>query len=150
MCVNVCKYSTDQPAELGFGLNVPDTISPRLDEEFPLDLLLQWYIKEKVFSKLCFKRPLVKTFYLLSSVVHGVKSLGIYETEKEQDGKFCGGQDSGPPLSLALAHFLPIHQLPGRPLVHLFKVNPFLVSLYVCGASAACRSSDLLQPGPPR
>lgn len=31
-----------QPAELGFGLNVPDTISPRLEEEFPLDLLLQW------------------------------------------------------------------------------------------------------------
>lgn len=30
------------PAELGLGLNVPDTISPRLEEEFPLDLLLQW------------------------------------------------------------------------------------------------------------
>ena len=33
-----CRW--DQPAELGFGLNVPDTISPRLEEEFPLDLLL--------------------------------------------------------------------------------------------------------------
>lgn len=32
----------DPPAELGFGLNVPDTISPRLEDEFPLDLLLHW------------------------------------------------------------------------------------------------------------
>lgn len=30
-----------QPAELGFALNVPVTMSPRLDEEFPLDLLLK-------------------------------------------------------------------------------------------------------------
>lgn len=36
-------YLWHQPAELGFGLNVPDTISPRLEEEFPLDLLLQRY-----------------------------------------------------------------------------------------------------------
>lgn len=41
MSINVCEYSTDRPAELEFGLNVPDTMSPRLDEEFPLDLLLQ-------------------------------------------------------------------------------------------------------------
>lgn len=35
------RHLWHQPAELGFGLNVPDTISPRLEEEFPLDLLLQ-------------------------------------------------------------------------------------------------------------
>lgn len=50
LCVKVkavCKYPRDQPAELGLGLNVPDTISPRLEEEFPLDLLLRHKKKMK-------------------------------------------------------------------------------------------------------
>lgn len=37
-----------------------------------------------------------------------------------------------------------IHQLPGRPLVHL----PFLVSGCVWRPSATCRSGDLSQPNP--
>lgn len=148
--VNVCKYSPDQPAELGFGLNVPDTISPRLDEEFPLDLLLQWHIKQKVFSEWCFKRLLVKTVFLLLFVVHGVKSLGTKLRKAEMENSALARTHA--PLWAWHLHASspPIHQLPGSSLVHLFKVNPFLVGVYVSGASAACCWSDLLQPGPPR
>lgn len=32
------------PVEVGVARNVPETISPRLEEEFPLDFL--WYQKE--------------------------------------------------------------------------------------------------------
>lgn len=125
MYVNVCKYSPDQPAELGFGLNVPDTISPRLDEEFPLDLLLQWHIKQKVFSEWCFKRLLVKTVFLLLFVVHGVKSLGTKLRKAKMENSALARTHA--PLWAWHLHASspPIHQLPGSSLVHLFKVNPF-------------------------
>lgn len=74
--------------------------------------------------------------------------------DMRHDEKFCGGQDSAPPLSLALAHFLPIHQLPGRPAVPLFKANPFcfLNSAFACAelVPPAVRATGLLPGAPPR
>lgn len=39
-----CKQNPNSPVEVGVARNVPDTISPRLEEEFPPDFL--WHYKE--------------------------------------------------------------------------------------------------------
>lgn len=67
--------------------------------------------------------------------VLGVKSLGIYETEKGRDGKIrCWPGLPAPPLSLALARFLPIPAAPWQAFSSPLQSGSFFFfkSAFVC------------------